>query len=288
MLVGQRRAQRHIIQRVFRTDPFCIERFVKAGAKLTQKGQRPAEIGDFPLQRPSLRQPRDRLVDDRAENARADVVFRRALIDERLDVAFGKHAAARGDGVGLPARLGEIIHLVGRDAQQRGHLVDERARTARAGAVHPHLRVLAQKQDFRVLAAQLDDDVAVGQVMSNRRARRIYLLHEGQAKRLRDAHARRAGHDEFAFPLVRERGRNLAQHSRRVLRDAREMAAVVLIQQLAARVQDYALERGRADIQTDSDHKAVPISFSLKRFRAKNDRNRIALRKRNLPIIILT
>ena len=48
---------------------------------------------------------------------------------------------------------------------QGGHLVDEGARPAGAGAVHPLLQRAAEKDDFGVLAAQFDDRVVVGYVL---------------------------------------------------------------------------------------------------------------------------
>ena len=263
VLVGQSRAQRHIIQRVFRTDARRIQCFVKAFAKLAQKGQRSAEIYDFALQRTSLRQSRDRLVDDRAENARTNVVFGSALIDERLNIAFGEYTAARRYGISLLAGSGKKVHFVERDVEQRGHLVDEGTGPARAGAVHPHFCVLTQKQDFCVLAPQFDDDVAVGQKMPDRCPRGVDLLYEGQPERVRDAHTRRAGYDRVTVLFLREGGCDFAQHCRCAFRYARKMAAIVLVQQLAALVEDHALERGRTNIQIDSDHNAATISFCL-------------------------
>ena len=43
--------------------------------------------------------------------------------------------------------------------QQSGHLVDERARAAGAGAVHALLDAVIEVDDLGVLAAQLDGDV---------------------------------------------------------------------------------------------------------------------------------
>ena len=91
----------------------------------------------------------------------------------------------------------------------------------------------------------------------------VDLLYEGQSERVRDAHTRRAGYDRVTVLFLREGGCDFAQHCRCAFRYARKMAAIVLVQQLAALVEDHALERGRTNIQTDSDHNAATISFCL-------------------------
>ena len=89
------------------------------------KGQRPAQIQNVALDRPSLRQTRDGLIHHRLIDALGDVGGLGPLIDEGLDVALGKHAAAGGDGVGLFRCLGGFVHLLRAHFQQRGHLLDK-------------------------------------------------------------------------------------------------------------------------------------------------------------------
>ena len=134
-----RRAERDEIQRVLRTYAGQMQRFVKARAQFAHERQRAAEIDDVALDGASLRQTRDRLVDDRHEDGTRHIRARRALIEQRLYVRFGEYAAAGRDGVGALGFLRFLVHLGRRNAQKRRHLVDERARAARAGAVHAHL-----------------------------------------------------------------------------------------------------------------------------------------------------
>ena len=121
----KRRAQSHKQQAVLRTGSGDAQGLVEALPQTLGKGQRPAQIQNVALDRPSLRQTRDGLIHHRLIDALGDVGGLGPLIDEGLDVALGKHAAAGGDGVGLFRCLGGFVHLLRAHFQQRGHLVDE-------------------------------------------------------------------------------------------------------------------------------------------------------------------
>ena len=75
-----RRAERNEIQRIFRAYAGQMQSLVKAGAQLAHKCQRAAEVDDLPLDRASLRQSRNRLVDDRHEDGARYIRTRRALV----------------------------------------------------------------------------------------------------------------------------------------------------------------------------------------------------------------
>ncbi len=65
--------------------------------------QRSAEKGDVAADRLSAGKPADRLIDHRLERWRqTDLRLGSPLIDQRLDIGFGKDAAARGDRSRLP------------------------------------------------------------------------------------------------------------------------------------------------------------------------------------------
>ena len=183
------RAAGDVIERIFGTDARRAERAVKTAAQLAHKGERSAEVDNLSLDLSALRQSRDGLTDDRLENALRDVALARSLIQERLYIGFREHAAARRDRVGLFVLLREVVQLLERDVEQRRHLVDERARTACAGAVHAYLETVREKQNFRVLTAKLDDNVGTGNKGVRRDARRVHLLHKVDAAILRHAHA---------------------------------------------------------------------------------------------------
>ena len=58
-----------------------------------------------------LRQSLDRLIDDRLINTGGQVLFIRALVDQRLDIRLGEHAAAGGDRVDLFSLFGGFVHF---------------------------------------------------------------------------------------------------------------------------------------------------------------------------------
>ena len=159
-----RSAQRDVVERALRAKALKTERFVKAGAQFRKERERAAQIHDVALNGAALREAGDGLVDHGLEDGTRDVGNFGALVEQRLYVCFGEHAAAGGDGIGALCVSGALVHFLRRHMQQRGHLIDKRARAARAGAVHAYLHRALQEQDFRILAAQLDDDVRPGQV----------------------------------------------------------------------------------------------------------------------------
>ena len=198
----KRRAQGHKQQAVLRTGPGDAQRLVEALPQALGKGQRPTQIQDVALDRPSLRQTRDGLIHHRLIDALGDVGGLGPLVDEGLDVALGKHAAAGGDGVGLFRRLGGLVHFIGAHFQQRGHLVDEGTGAACAGAVHPDLQAVGQEQDLGILAAQFDDDVRPRCQTVGRHPGSEHLLHKGSLYALRHAHAGRAGDGKHRLPAA--------------------------------------------------------------------------------------
>ena len=89
-----RRAEGDIVQRILRADTGEAERLVKAGAQLAHERQRAAEVDDVALDGTALRQTADGLVDDSHEDGARDVRTFGALIEQRLHVRLGEHAAA--------------------------------------------------------------------------------------------------------------------------------------------------------------------------------------------------
>ena len=133
LLVGVKsRAHGDVIEAVIRAEPAHAERPVKALTQHVGEGQRPAQIQYIALYRPALGQSGNRLIDDSLVDTCSNIFCARTLVDERLYVAFGKNAAARGDGVSLFCVPRGGVHFVRAELQQRSHLVDERACASRA------------------------------------------------------------------------------------------------------------------------------------------------------------
>ena len=99
------------------------------------------------------------LIHHRLENGNRQIGLGGALVDERLDVGFGEHAAPGGDGIHPLIMLRRLIQAGGVGLQKRGHLVDEGAGAAGANAVHPFLQAALEINDLGILAAQLDGHV---------------------------------------------------------------------------------------------------------------------------------
>ena len=238
LLVGiQRSAQRYIQQAVLRADAGHIQRLVKAFAQHGAEGERAAQIEDVALDGASLCQTGDGLVDHSLINAGGDVLGAGTLIDQRLHITFGKHAAAGGDGIGTLRLLCSLVHFIGAHLQQGSHLVDEGTGAAGTAAVHAHLGAVGQKQDLGVLAAQLDDAVGLGHKALDRHAGGEHLLHKGHAAAVGQTHAGRTGD---------------AQQLLRLFQNMTIMSFVCRIQQFIMLAQHHTLDGGTADVKTYS------------------------------------
>ena len=126
-------------------------------------------------------------------------------------------------------------------------MVDERARAARADAVHALLRRVAEIRDLRVLAAELDDGVRLRDELLDGCGTGDDLLHERQADALGDAHARGAREREGELLLaddLLQRGEILMKR----MADLREMTLVVLVDDLLRLVEHDEFDGRRTDI----------------------------------------
>ena len=130
-----------------------VEREVEAMAQLGEILQRAAQEGDVTANGTAARQARDGLGHDGLEDGSGDVLGAGALVEERLHVGLGKYAAATGDGIDGGGVGRELVKAARVGVQQGCHLVDERARTAGAGAVHALLDTVVKVDDLGVLAA---------------------------------------------------------------------------------------------------------------------------------------
>ena len=204
-LVRKRGAHRDEIVAVFEIDRMLLveaERLDEALLELGQEMERPAEERDMAVDRTSLREVADRLVDDGLQDGKRDVGLLRTIIHECLDVRLCKDAAARGDRVDLFAFRREVVQPFRVRRQERRHMIDERARAARTDAIHALLRRRAEVRDLRILAAELDNRVRLRDEFLDSRRARDDLLHEWQADALGDAHASRARQCEVEFLLA--------------------------------------------------------------------------------------
>ena len=94
-------------------------------AQAVEEVQRAAQKDDLALERTALGEAGHGLVHHGLEDGGRHVLLPPALVEDGLNVAFGEHAAAGGDGVDLLVLQGQPVQLVDGHVHQRGHLVDE-------------------------------------------------------------------------------------------------------------------------------------------------------------------
>ena len=130
-------------------------------------------------------QTADGLVDYCLEDGGGQVFLGRAFIDQGLDIGFGEHAAAGGDGVERLVVFGILVKTRGVRLEKGSHLVDEGTGTAGAYAVHPLFHIAAFKvDDLGVLAAKLDGHVSLRGVILQGGGYGDYFLNKRNAQML--------------------------------------------------------------------------------------------------------
>ena len=164
--------------------------------------QRPAEKRDAAADGLAAGKAGDRLVHHRLKDGRREIGARRALVDKRLDVRLGEHAAARGDGVDLLIVRGLAVETRGIGLQQGGHLVDKRAGAAGADAVHALFEPTFEVDDLGILAAEFDGDIHLRRDALERLRDGDDLLHKGDAERLGKVDRAGAGGAQFERALA--------------------------------------------------------------------------------------
>ena len=241
-------AHGHKQKAVFGANAGGVQRFVKALAQNRAEGERPAQIQHLAPNGAALCQAGNGLVYHGFINRSSHILGACALIDQRLDIAFGKHAAAAGDGVGALCLLGSLVHFLGAHFQQGGHLVNKSARAACAAAVHAHFGAVGEKQDFGILAAQLDHAVGAGHQLVHGHTGGKHFLHKGHAAAFGQAHTRRAGNGQLdSLPLNIFLFHTL-QKLFGLFQNMAEMSFVCTVQNTVVFVQHYTLDGGRTDI----------------------------------------
>ena len=249
--------QGHKQQTVFRAGTLNAQRPVKALPQNPGEGQRSAQIEDIARNGPPLSQARDGLVHHRLIDAGGNILGLGALVNQGLNIALGKHAAAGSDGVRLFRLLRGGIHLVGAHLQKRGHLIDERAGTAGTGSVHPDLHAVGQKEDLGVLAAQLDDDVRPRSQPAGSHTGGEHLLNKRHAHTVGHAHARRTGNCQFGLAAGDVLLGHPAQQLLRLFQNMAEMPFICTVNDVACIVQHHTFDGGGTDIKSDLQCKCL-------------------------------
>ena len=156
-----------------------LQRADKGLAQLRHEVKRAAQKGHIAPDRTALGQAADGLVHHRLEDGNRQVLLGSALIDEGLQVTFGKDTAACGNGIDLLVVPGIFIQPGGIGAEQRCHLVDEGAGAAGADPVHTLVPAAGEVEDLGVLSPQLDGNIGLGIAAVQALAHRDDLLNKG-------------------------------------------------------------------------------------------------------------
>ena len=94
-LIGaESRTAGNVIKRIFGADTLCAECAVKAIAKLAHKCKRSAEVDNLTFNFTSLCKTCNSLAYNSIENTFGNVALSCALIEQRLNICFCKHAAS--------------------------------------------------------------------------------------------------------------------------------------------------------------------------------------------------
>ncbi len=212
--------------------------------------QRSAEEGDMAADRLAAGESGDGLVTDGLKDGSGQILLRRSLVDQRLDVRLGKDAAAGRDRVDRLIMARVLVESRGVGLQKVRHLVNEGSGAAGTDTVHALLDIAVLKiDDFRVLAAQLDGHIRLRTEGLDRRGDGYHLLDEGDAQILRERQTAGPGdgrgHLHIARPVI-----GLPDQLRRRSLNFRKMTLIIRKQDLSALVHKRDLHCRRTDIDT--------------------------------------
>ena len=194
----QRRAHRRQQFAVFGAENAVIIEFQhihKRRAQRGQKCQRTAAHQQFGGGVVSARQGGDHLQCHRVKNGRGNIFVRNLAAEQVLHIGFGEHPAAGGDGVHFFVFLRQRVQFRNGNVQQGSHLVDERARAARARTVHPNVghAFFVKENHFGVFPTDVNQGFHVGVQPLDHLCGRNHFLNERDFVHFADAHPRRAG-----------------------------------------------------------------------------------------------
>ena len=241
-----------------------VEREVEAVAQLGEVLQRAAQEGNVAADGTAARQTRDSLGHDSLEDGGGHVLGAGALVEQRLHVSLGKDAAAAGDGIDGGGIGRELVEAARVGVQQGCHLIDERARTAGAGAVHALLDAVVEVDDLGVLAAELDGAVGLRNEGLHGALGGNDLLDKLQVKPLGKQHAAGAG-DGDAHGGVADDALGAGEELLGRGAHVGVVALVVGVDQVVVVVDDGQLDRGGAHVDAQAQVRVGEIAGVLGR-----------------------
>ena len=253
-LAGKGGAGGHEQMGVGRDDAVLLverERLVEAMAQLGEVLERTTEEGNVAANGMTACKAGDRLVGNGLEDRGGDVRGSRALVEQRLDIGLREDATAAGDRVDMGRLLRELVEPASVGVQQARHLVDERARAARAGAVHALLDAVIEVDDLGVLATELDGDVSLRNEGLDGALARNDLLDKLEVKPLGEQKSARTGNGD-AHGGVAEHGAGLLEELLCRGTDVGVVALIICVDDAIRVVDDGELDRGGAHVDTQA------------------------------------
>ncbi len=157
-------AQRDIILCIVRKQGMFViqvQGIDKALLQALLKSQGAAQKSNFSLDLTTLGQTGNGLIHNRLIDAGSDIGFIGSLIQQGLNVGFGKNTAAGCDIINLLMPGAQLVQLLQGYIQQGSHLINESSCAACAAAIHSLFHPSGQEKDLCVLSAQLDDNIHV-------------------------------------------------------------------------------------------------------------------------------
>lgn len=249
----QGRSVGHIIKGQRRAGSLQVQVPVKGVPQHGEKRQRSAQVHHIARNGTAMGQTGDGLGDHGLENRGGNILLRGSLVQQRLDVAFRKHATPAGDRIELFVVHGQGIHFILADLQQRRHLVNEGAGPAGAGAVHAEIRAAGQKEDLGIFSPQFDHDIRIRPECRDGGSCRKNLLGKGDPKLFTQADPGRARDAESVFS-----GKFFPQCQEDFpgfFGDPGKVAFVLGMTDMAGFIQHNSLDGGGTDVQSDSVHR---------------------------------
>ena len=223
----------------------------KGGLQLGQKVKRTSEKCDVSADRLSLSKAGDGLNDHGLKNGGGKIFLAGSVIDERLNVGFGKNSAPRGDRIEGFIAFGVLIEPGSICLQKGSHLVDKGPGSSGTGSVHALLHIAVFKiNDLGILAAKLNGNVCQGGKSFDCGGLCHHLLYERNAEVIGKRKTAGAG-DHRMDPYISGFCKNLFQNVMESFTDLSVMAAVVAEHEVPVAVEKGSLDGGRSDINAE-------------------------------------
>ena len=152
----------------------------KAFPQFREKIQGPSKESNVPFDGPPTSKTTDGLVDNSLKNRGGKILPAGSLIDQRLNIGFGKDTAAGSNGIHhcMPGCC--FVQTLGIRIEQDGHLIDKSACTAGTGSIHLLLYCGSVEGDFSILPSQFDSHIGFGNQGFDRLAAGYDFLFKGQ------------------------------------------------------------------------------------------------------------